>query len=237
MTYPSIQCRVEEYGRGVRCIKQKHVPFNTPLGLPFANPFADKQMLFRRQYKLTGVDLEEAREGIMFGNYRHLMDIKKETYSRKQRKRYLIFNPFTKEMERMGRRAGELGAKTGRGIAALMVKMLGLIEWEVSEDPSTSEDEATINIKVTNKLFFGCFKIRIRRTPDGVILEDDWCPEGGADMRTKTLAMANVVLATHPKGFEQIAAQVVEEIDRAKRKGRTYIGEIGPPSEEGERVF
>jgi len=168
----------------------------------------------------------------MFGNYNGLMDIKKETYSRKLRKRFLIFNPFTREMERIGGGAGALGAKLGRAIASSMVTMLGLIEWEMTEDPSSNAEVVSINVRVKNNLFFGDFKIRAHRDPNGVILEDDWCPDGGSDMRTKTLAMANLVLATHPKGFEQIAEQIAEEVDRARKKGVKYIGEIGPPSEE-----
>lgn len=232
MTAASDVIRMEDYGREVRWIEQRLIPFRTPLLFPIVNPFVHKQMHFRREYKVTGITLEEARIGVLFGNYRTFMDIRRETYDRARRTRELTFNPFTVEMERYGRMVGDLGAATGRGMATVMVTMLGLITWEISEDPGATPDLVSLNFKTTNALFGGHFKIRARRAPDGVILEDDWRPEGGGDMRTSFLAMANLALATHPRGFEQIAEEVVEEVKRARATGVQYVGEIGPPSIE-----
>jgi hypothetical protein len=117
-------------------------------------------------------------------------------------------------------------------VAAFMVNRLGLVEWEMSEEPATNPDVVSIHVKLTSKYFGGHFKFRIHRDPEGVILDDDWLPEGGGDVRTSSLPMANLVLTTHPLGFEQIAERVVEEILQARREGRPYVGEIGPPSEE-----
>jgi hypothetical protein len=44
--------------------------------------------------------------------------------------------------------------------------------------------------------------------------------------------MAALVLETHPVGFEQIAERVVDEIVQARRAGRPYTGQIGPPFQE-----
>lgn len=224
--------RMEDYGSAVRWIEQRLIPFQTPLLLPIVNPFSCKQMHFRREYRVTGITVDEARDGVLFGNYRGFMDIKKETYDRTRRTRALTFNPFTLEMQRYGRMVGELGEATGREMASVMVSMLGLITWEISEDPGATPDLVSLNFKTTNALFGGHFKIKVRSTTDGVILEDDWRPEGGADMRTDYLAMANLALATHPRGFEQIADVVVEEVKRARARNAPYVGEIGPPSVE-----
>lgn len=224
--------RMEDYGSAVRWIEQSMIPFQTPLLFPIVNPFAHKQMHFRREYSVTGITVEEAREGVLFGNYRGFMDIRCETYDRIRRTRELTFNPFTVEMQRYGRMVGDLGEATGREVATVMGSMLGLITWRISEDAGATPDLVSLNFKTTNALFGGHFKIRARSAPGGVILEDDWRPEGGSDMRTSYLAMANLALATHPRGFEQIADVVVEEIKRARAKGVPYVGEIGPPSIE-----
>jgi hypothetical protein len=55
---------IKKYGKEVREIRQNGVPFNVRLGIPIANPFVPKQMLFKAQYKLTGVNLEDVREGL-----------------------------------------------------------------------------------------------------------------------------------------------------------------------------
>jgi hypothetical protein len=134
--------------------------------------------------------------------------------------------------EVLGGMFGALGVRTGHAVAASMVAMLGLVEWEMSEEPAAGPDLFTIHVKVTSRFFGGHFKFRIHRQPDGVILDDDWLPEGGGDVRTPTLPMAALVLETHPVGFEQIAERVVEEIVQARHAGRPYTGQIGPPSEE-----
>jgi hypothetical protein len=119
-------------------------------------------------------------------------------------------------------------------MADLMVRMLGLVEWEMSEEPVTDPDLVTIHVKLTSDLFGGHFKFRMSRAPDGVIVDDDWRPEGGSDVRTGTIPMANLVLMTHPLGFEQIVERVVEEILQARSQGRPYVGQIGAPSVEVE---
>jgi hypothetical protein len=230
MTSLAAHLRIQPVGREMMKIRQEGIPFDIPLGIPVVNPLAGKRMLFKMQYRIPEVSLEDACRGLIFADYRSFMDIKKETYSRGKRSRYLLFNPFTKELEKTGQALGELGADSGRTFAALMVAVLGLIEWEMSVDPTSGPDSASIHVKVSNRMFSGHFKIRVLRKPDGVILEDDWCPEAG-DMRTGTLAMANLVLITHPKGFEQIAERIAEEVSRARSRGYEYAGEIGPPSE------
>ncbi len=232
MTVSSGQIVLEPFGKETKSIQQAGIPFNVPLGLPVFNPFAGKRMHFRTEYKVDCVSVEELIQGVLFADYREFMDIKKETYSRRNRTRYIHFNPFTKEFEKEGKRLGEAGAAAGRSMAAMMVAALGLIEWNLTQDPGMSQDEGSVDVKVTNKLFFGHFKIRARRQEDGVLFEDNWCPSGGGDMRTEYLAMANLVLTTHPKGFEQLAERVIEEITRARQKGIPYIGEIGSPSIE-----
>lgn len=225
--------RIQKYGKTVREIQQQGIPFNVPIGLPIVNPFVEKQMRFKAQYKLTGVSLEEVREGLMFGDYRSFMDMKMETFSREARTRHFKLNPFTKKMEEvLGGKFGRAGVRTGHAVAAFMVRMLGLVEWEMSEDPVTSPDLACIDVKVTSRFFRGHFKFRIHREPDGVILDDDWLPEGGGDVRTPAFPMAFLVLNTHPLGFDQIAERVVEEIVQTRNAGRPYSGQIGPPIEE-----
>ncbi len=225
--------RLDEHGELIRYIDQPYVPFKTPLGLPIVNPFAGKQMQFMKQYTLSGVELDEAATGVLFGNYRPFMDVKTESYSRARRMRTLVFNPFTVEMERIGGMAGEIGSSTGRSLASVMVNMLGTIQWEITQDPAASPDLVSFNFKTTSDLFWGHFKIRARRAPDGiVVLEDDWTTDGGSNMRTEYLAMANLVLLTHPRGFEQIAEEVAEEVKRARATGARYVGEIGAPSED-----
>lgn len=228
---PASQVNVTDYGREIRWIGQSGVPFQTPLGVPLVNPFVHKQMQFFKQYKVTGVTLEEACIGVLFGNYRPFMDIKEESYSRTRRTRHLVFNPFTIELEKYGRYAGDIGAFSGRTMAGAMGSTLGLITWDISEEKRTS-DLVTFRYLTKNRLFGGHFSIRARSAPDGVIFEDDWTTDGGSDMRTEFLPMANLVLMTHPKGFEQIVGEFVDEIRRARASGRPYGGEIGPPSIE-----
>ena len=234
MTASTTPITIGDIGTEIRTIAQHMVPFNIPLGIPLVNPFSDKQMHFRKQYKVTGVTVEEAVTGVLFGNYRDFMDIKSETYSRAGRTRELEFNPFTKKLEEIGQGAGEAGVAAGRGTATLMGASLGLITWKISVDPASTADSVSLIFQTTNYLFSGHFKINAKTAPggDGVILEDDWTPEGGADMRTDYLPMANLVLATHPLGFEQIAGQFVAEVQRARARGTRYVGEIGPPSVE-----
>jgi hypothetical protein len=219
-------------GTEIRGITQQMVPFNIPLGLPLVNPFSQKQMRFRKQYKVTNITVPEGVNGVLFSNYRPFMDVQRETYNRAARTRNLVFNPFMVEMEQMGRRTGEIGASAGRGVASMMGAGLGLIEWKISVDPASTPERVSIRYGTTNNLFKGHFRINVIAAPGGIVLEDDWTPEGGADMRTGFLLMANLVLFTHPKGFEQIAAQMVAEIKRARTSCTNYVGEIGPPSVE-----
>jgi hypothetical protein len=225
--------RIRKYGEETREIQQTGIPFNIPLGVPIANPFVRKQLLFFAQYKLTGVTLEEVREGILFASFHDFMDAKMETYSRKNRTRHFKINPFKKKLEEVwGKRFGKLGIRAGDAVADFMVNMLGLVEWEMSEEPITDPNLVTIHVKLTSDHFGGHFKFRIHRQPDGVILDDDWLPKGGGDVRTGSIPMGNLVLMTHPLGFEQIAERIVEEIVEARNQGRPYVGQIGPPSEE-----
>jgi len=219
-------------GTEIREISQDLIPFSIPLGIPLVNPFSRKQMHFRKQYKITGITVDEAVTGVVLGNYRAFMDVHEETYNRSARTRRLLFNPFTAEMEKIGQITGDIGASAGRSAAALMGSTLGLIEWKISVDPAATRENVGIRYQTKNDLFGGHFLINVKAAPGGVILEDDWTPEGGADMRTSYLLMANLVLMTHPKGFEQIAAEMVTEIKRARVLGTAYAGEIGPPSRE-----
>jgi hypothetical protein len=225
--------RIHHFGRKVCEIQQSGIPFNVPLGIPIVNPFVWKQLLFKAQYKLIGVDLEEVGQGILFGNFRSFMDMKMETYSRRKRTRHFKINPFTIKMGEAGQRyLGEFGMRRGHALASFMVSKLGLVEWEVSEEPRTDPDVVSLHVDLRSKYFGGHFKFRVRRHPEGVILDDDWLPEGGGDVRTPSLPMGNLVLKTHPLGFEQIAERVVEEIVQARAKGCPYVGQIGPPSQE-----
>lgn len=223
---------MSDFGADVRWIGQAGLPFHTPLGMPIVNPFVHKQMQFLKRYKVTGVTLDEARTGVLYGNYRPFMDIKEETYSRRRRTRHLIFNPFTREMEKYGGYLGSLGVTAGQTTAAMMEAALGLITWDIQEEQMTTPDEASFEYKTSNRLFHGFFRIRAKAAADGVILEDDWTTDGGSDMRTSFLPMANLVLMTHPLGFEQIAGEFVDEVRRARAAGAPYKGEISAPSIE-----
>ncbi len=231
MISPEVRSRIEKVGSETREIKQRGIPFNVRPGIPIANPFARKQLLFKTRYKLSGIALEDVRTGIFFGNFTSFMDMKMETYSRKRMTRHFKINPFTRKFEEiLGGKFGKAGIRIGQAIASFMVATLGLVEWEMSEIATGNPDLACIHVILKSRFFGGHFKFRIHRQPDGVILDDDWLPDGGGDVRTSTLAMANLVLATHPLGFEQIAQRVVDEILKAKNQGCSYIGEIGPPS-------
>jgi hypothetical protein len=232
---PEARSRIHEHGRTVCRIRQRGVPFDVPTWLPIVNPLAGKQMRFRAQCRLSGVSLEEVREGILFGDYSPFMDMKEESYSRKRRTRHFKMNPFTKKMgEVLGGMFGGVGVFTGHTVAAGMVSMLGLVEWNVSEDPPTSPDTATIRVKVSSWFWGGHFLFRLRRDGDDVVVDDNWLPEDGGDVRSAAFPMAALVLNTHPLGFEQIVEQVVEEILRARNAGRPYVGEIGPPAREAD---
>ena len=217
---------------GVRWIGQAGIPFHTPLGVPIVNPFAEKQMQFLKRYKVAGVTLDEARTGVLFGNYRPFMDVKEETYSRSRRTRHLTFNPFTREMEKYGGYVGQMGVRFGQATASMMETALGAITWDIREEPVSPSGVASFEYTTTNRLFHGMFRIRAKAAEDGVVLEDDWTTDGGSDMRTSFLPMANLVLLTHPLGFEQIAEEFVEEVRRARAAGTSYSGEIGAPSVE-----
>ena len=230
---PEAKARISIYGTTVREIEQSGVPFNVPLFVPVVNPFAEKRLLFKARYKLTGVTLEEVREGIMFADFRPFMDRKMETYDRVKRTRHFKINPFTRKLEEvLGGRFGTTGTNAGHAVAAGMVAMLGGLVWGMSEGPGTDPDVFKIHVYVTSRVLRGHFKFRIFRMADGVILDDDWLPAGGGDVRTATLPMATLVLETHPLGFEQITEQLVEEILQARREGVTYEGRIGPPLAE-----
>lgn len=227
---PSDPIAITEVGDTIRAIGQRLVPFDVPLLVPLVNPLSQKQLRFRKEYKLSGISVEEAVTGVLFANYRAFMDVREESYSRRRRTRRLVFNPFTRELEQVGRQTGEAGEKAGREAARLMGKTLGLITWTIGVDPGASVERVGIRFGTSANLFAGHFKINAKATAGGVILEDDWTTEGGADMRTHFLMMANLVLLTHPKGFEQIADAIVAEIRRARAAGVPYTGEIGPPS-------
>jgi hypothetical protein len=225
--------RIEKYGKVTREIRQKGIPFNVSLFVPIANPFVEKQMLFKAQYRLTGIGLEDVREGLMFGDFTGFMDMKLDEFSRKKRTRHFKINPFTKKLEEVwGSKFGRAGIRAGHAVAAAMVKMLGLVEWHMSEEPGDNPDLVSIRVKVTSRFFGGVFMFRVHRQPDSVIVDDDWLPEGGGNVRTPALPMANLVLQTHPLGFEQIVERITEEILQAKKKGRPYVGQIGLPSIE-----
>lgn len=230
---PEAKARITPIGETVREIEQSGVPFNVPLFVPIVNPFAEKRLLFKARYHLAGVTLDEVREGLMFADFRPFMDRKMETYDRVKRTRHFKINPFTRKMEEvLGDKFGDAGKTTGRSVAAGMVAALGLVEWEMSEEPVTDPDIFTVHVNVTSRFFRGHFKFRIFRVEDGVILDDDWLPSGGGDVRTATLPMGTLVLETHPLGFEQITEQVIEEILAARREGIPYEGRIGPPLAE-----
>jgi len=232
---PEARSCISTFGTTVREIAQTGVPFNVPLFVPVVNPFAEKRLLFKARYRLSGVTLEEVREGIMFADFRTFMDRKMETYDRVKRTRHFKINPFTKKMEEvLGGSFGQPGKNAGQNVAAGMVAMLGLVEWDMSEEPVTDPDTFTVHVNVTSRFFRGHFKFRIFRVDDGVILDDDWLPSGGGDVRTATLPMGTLVLETHPLGFEQITEQVMEEILAARRAGIPYVGQIGPELAEAK---
>ena len=235
MISDAARSRIQTVGKPLREIQQSGIPFNIPIGVPVANPFVRKQLLFRARYKVTGVTFEDVREGVMFASFRDFMDLKMETFSRKARTRHFKINPFKKKFEEvLGNKFGSPGVRTTDAVSEFMVRMLGLVEWRMSEEPVTDPDLVTVHVDLTSKYFGGHFKFRISRQPDGVIVDDDWRPEGGADVRAGSIPMANLVLATHPLGFEQIVERVVEEILQAEQQGGPYVGQIGPPSEELE---
>lgn len=222
---------LSDIGTEVRGITQELIPFNVPLGFPIVNPLSRKQLQFRKEYKITGITIQEAVNGVLFGNYRSFMDVKTETYSRARGTRRLVFNPFTRELEQVGRRfTGDAGASAGRGTAALMVAALGVIEWRISIYPGANSTRVALRFDTKANLFGGHFYIIAKAAQDGVVLEDDWTTAGGADMKTSYMMMANLVLLTHPKGFEQIAGEIVVEAKRARAAGMPYVGEIGAPS-------
>lgn len=224
------RARIQPYGRKTLRIEQRGIPFKVPIGVPIVNPVVEKRMHFKAQYKLKDISLEDVREGIMFGDFRSFMDMKLEEFSREERTRHFKLNPFTKKMEEvLGGKFGRFGARTGRAVAAFMVRMLGLVEWHVSEEPVTNPDLVSIHVDVTSRFFGGHFKFRIHRDPDGVIVDDDWLPEGGGDVRARSLPMAWLVLKTHPLGFEQIVERVTDEILQAQKAGRPYTGELKSP--------
>ena len=235
MSTSSPQIGISDFGTEIRAVEQELVPFKIPLGFPLVNPFSKKQMHFRKEYRVTNVTLEEAVTGVLFGNFRPFMDVKRETYNRRERTRNLVFNPFTVELEQLGGKTGDMGAAAGRGTASLIGAGLGLIEWNIWVEPSSTAERVQLHFQTTNDMFSGHFFINATKAGDDVILEDDWTTDGGANMRTSYLLMANLVLMTHPKGFEQIAANFVEEVERARMRGMPYLGEIGPPSVEEER--
>ncbi len=225
--------KIQKYGKETREIQQKGIPFNVRLFVPVVNPFSEKRMLFKAQYKVTGVSLEEMKEGLIFGNFTSFMDMKVDEYDRKNGTRHFIINPFTKKLEEVwGGKLGKVGIRAGHSVAAGMVAMLGLVEWHMREEPVSSPDLASIHVNVTSRFFRGVFMFRVHRQPDGVIVDDDWLPEGGGDVRTPSLPMANLVLSTHPLGFEQIVERTVEEVVEARHQGRPYVGQIGPPSKD-----
>jgi hypothetical protein len=223
---------ISDYGTEIRWIGQDLIPLQTPLGVPIVNPFSQKQMQFFKQYKVTGVTLEEARNGVLFGSYRPFMEIPEETYSRKRHTRHLTFNPFFKEMSKYGEYAGSIGVRSGQTVASMMVMMLGMITWDITEEPQTNPKTISFRYKTTNRMFGGHFRIRVHELPDGVVLEDDWTTAGGNTMLTSFLPMSNLVLFTHPKGFHQIATNFVDEVKRARAARQPYKGEIGSPSIE-----
>jgi hypothetical protein len=106
--------RIRKHGKTTRRIRQRGVPFDVPIGVPVVNPFVEKQMRFKAQFTLSGVSLEDVREGLLFADYSGFMDMKVETFNRKARTRHFKINPFTKKMEEvLGRPFGRWGVRTG----------------------------------------------------------------------------------------------------------------------------
>src|SRR3990172_7885372 len=85
MISDAARSRIQTVGKTLREIQQSGIPFNIPIGVPVANPFVRKPLLFRARYKVTGVTFEDVREGVMFASFRDFMDLKMETFSRKAR--------------------------------------------------------------------------------------------------------------------------------------------------------
>ncbi len=225
------RARIEPYGQTIRRVRQRGIPFDIPIGVPILNPFVRKQMRFKARYRLRGLRLEDVREGIMFGDFTSFMDMKLEEFSREKRTRHFKLNPFTKKMEEvLGGKLGRLGVRIGHNVAAFMVRMLGLVEWHVAEEPVTGPDLVTIHVDVNSRFFGGHFKFRIHREADGVIVDDDWLPEGGGEVIAASLPMSWLVLKTHPLGFEQIVERVTDEIVGAQKAGRPYTGELTVPT-------
>lgn len=225
--------RIQPFGTVTCEIEQPGMPFNIPLGVPLPSLFSRKQLRFRARYKLTGVSFEDVREGIMFASYSDFMAMIMEEFDRGRRTRHFKANPFKKKLaEVLGSRFGNAGIRMTDAMADAMVAVLGPIEWHMREEPITDPARVTIHVDVTNDLFEGHFKFKISREADGVIVDDEWRPEGGGDVRTGWLPMANLVLMTHPLGFEQIVERAVEEILQAQHEGRPYVGQVGPPAVE-----
>jgi len=224
---------VQPVGTTLRRIRQGGVPFDVPIWLPLINPFVDKQVLFKTEYKLKHVSVDEVLEGVMFGDFRSFLDLKMEEYNRAEKTRHFTENPFTKKFEEtLGPLFGRAGLWVGRSVAAVIVWALGLVEWHMTAEPRTSPDLASVHVHVAAGCFRGCFKFRVQREPDGVMLTDDWLPEGGGEVRTPTFPMAVLILNTHPMGIQQIAERVADEIVQARHAGKPYAGQIGPPSVE-----
>ena len=233
MVSSEARSRIHSSGRTIRRIRQEGVPFEVPVGVPVVNPFAEKRLLFRARYRLSGVGVADVCEGLLFGDYGSFMDMKLDTFSRRRRTRHFKMNPFKIKMGETGRRLfGNAGMRRGHDLADFMVARLGLVEWEVSEESRTGPDTAVMRVKLTSKYFGGHFRLRVYREGNDVVLDDDWMPEDGGDVRTPSFLIGNLVLMTHPLGFEQLAERVVEEIIQARDRGEPYAGQVGPPSEE-----
>jgi hypothetical protein len=233
MISSAARSRIRKVGEETREIEQAGIPFNVPLGVPIFNPFVRKQLLFFARYKVSGVTVEDFREGILFASFRDFMDMKLEEYSRTKRTRHFKINPFKKKFEEIfGGTFGSVGTTAADVVANSMVAALGLVEWHMREEPVTDPDRVTIHVDLSSQYFGGRFKFRISRDGDDVLVDDEWRPEGGGDVRAASLPMGNLVLATHPVGFEQIVERVTEEISQAQNAGRPYVGQIGAPSEQ-----
>jgi hypothetical protein len=225
--------RISVFGSETREIAQAGIPFNVRPGIPIFNPFVRKHLLFQGKYRLEGIEPEDVLTGLLFGNFTSFMDMKLDTYSRSRMTRHFRINPFTKKLEEiLGGKCGRLGIRIGHSIAACMVAALGLVEWNMSVESSSGPGAFCVHVDLSSRFFGGRFKFWIHRSPEGAILDDDWMPERGGDVRTSTLPMACLVLTTHPVGFRQIAERITDEVVRAKLEGRPYSGEIGPPSQD-----
>ena len=213
-----------------RGIEQALVPFRVPLGLPFVNPFAEKQMQFYAEYKITGITVDEAVTGILFGNFRPFTEVKQERYNRRARTRTLTFNPFTRQMEVTAGALGDMAVAAGHQTGEAMGGALGLIDWKYWVDAASTPDRMIVQVQTHTWLFGGRFRFVVKAAADGVILADDWTTANGNDMRSNWMMMANLALMTHPMGFHHIAQNIVDEVRRARAAGVPYVGEIGSPS-------